>query len=176
MNTLLISLRTLIWLSLLLGGIYPLVVTGVSYLFMYDNAHGSLVIHDGKIRGSRLIGQKFSSDIYFWSRPSANEYNPLQSGGSNLSPASLSLKKLIEQRASGIGVDHYPKELLFASGSGLDPHISLETAYFQIDRIMKRRNIDSKEALKKMIDEIAGMNYVNVLELNMALDEKFEVK
>jgi K+-transporting ATPase ATPase C chain len=175
MNAFLISLRTIIWLSFLLGGVYPLVVTGISYLLMYDNAHGSLVIHDGKIRGSYLIGQKFSSDTYFWSRPSAHEYNPLHSGGSNLSPASLSLKKLIEQRASDIGVDHYPKELLFASGSGLDPHISLETAYFQMDRIMKSRNIE-KPALKKLIDDTATLNYVNVLELNMALDEQFAVK
>jgi K+-transporting ATPase ATPase C chain len=173
MKQLVTSFKFFLFLTLILGFAYPLTVTAIAYLFFHHQAHGSLIIADGKIRGSSLIGQKFQSDIYFWSRPSAGDYDPLRSGGSNLSPASLKLKTLVDQRASVFGGD-VPSDLLFASGSGLDPHITLDAAHFQVDRIAKSRGV-SVEALKQIIIDKTIMNqYVNVLELNLTLDEQFK--
>lgn len=170
-----ISIKLFLWLTLIVGIIYPLIVTGIGFLFMNHQAHGSMITRDGKIVGSSLIGQKFTHEAYFWPRPSANDYNALQSGGSNLSPSSLTLKEAIEKRRTAIGAGNIPNELLFASGSGLDPHISVETAYFQIDRILKARGVDlnnGRLALKQLINDM-GIFYVNVLELNIALDDKY---
>jgi K+-transporting ATPase ATPase C chain len=175
MRQLWISIKIFVLLTLILGVVYPLIVTCITYVFFHEQSQGSIIVSDGNIRGSKLIGQKFKSDIYFWSRPSASEYNPLQSGGSNLSPASLKLKSLVDQRATQLGTDA-PSDLLFASGSGLDPHISLNAAFFQADRIAKSRGVGT-ENITMLIKEYAIMKqYVNVLELNMALDEKFKVK
>lgn len=179
------TLRIFIWMTILTGGIYPLLITGFAQLSMKRQADGDFVIHKDKIIGAFLIGQKFEDPKYFWGRPSSIDYNPLPSGGSNLGPISIALKKAIDARKekilqSKIPSKNIPSELLFASGSGLDPHISLNTAYFQIDRIAQFRNMDNKK-IKTLIDELAvmpslgflGNPYVNVLTLNQALDERY---
>lgn len=181
------AFRLLLWMTLLTGIIYPLLITFIAQLTMPYQANGSLVYQDGKVIGSMLIGQKFTSSKYFWSRPSAVDYNPLPSAGSNLGPTSSELKRLVKERKEGLLKSHdkphgtkVPSDLLFSSGSGLDPHISLGSAYFQIDRVAKARNYNEKEkeALKNLIDVTIDMEFkflgpptVNVLELNLALDK-----
>ncbi|MBA3958599.1 MAG: potassium-transporting ATPase subunit KdpC [Parachlamydiaceae bacterium] len=177
MLTLWQSLRMFLWMTLLTGIIYPLIVTLIAQVTMPQNANGSLVIQNDKIIGSSLIAQNFESNRYFWPRPSAVNHNPLPSGGSNLSPTSLKLKQQVEsrkERLNGSSPIPIPSELLFASGSGLDPHISMETAYFQIERILKERANYTVETLKTLIDDniegYFGIYYVNVLHLNLLLD------
>jgi K+-transporting ATPase ATPase C chain len=154
-----------------------------------------MIIKDGKIIGSELIGQKFDSTIYFWSRPSAIGYNPVPSGASNYGPTSDTLKKLVTARRnlfakinSVIDPLSVPKEMVFASASGLDPHISPEAALLQVDRIAKARQFDNnkKELLikhiKNMTQEpqflILGESRINVLNLNLdlnSLDENYNI-
>lgn len=175
-----------LWLMLLTGIIYPLIITGIAQLAMRQSANGDFLEVNGKIVGSSLIAQKFQNEKYFWPRPSAIDYNPLPSGGSNLGPTSAALKKAVEERkaallkaSGGTDVSKIPSELLYASGSGLDPHISPSTAYFQIDRIMKARGITSREPLEKLIQKhtkerflgFIGEPCTNVLQLNLALDQ-----
>jgi K+-transporting ATPase ATPase C chain len=178
----------LLWMMVLTGIIYPLLVTLVAQLAMPVQANGSIIHLQGKAVGSRAIGQKFVSEKYFWGRPSAHDYNPLNSGGSNLGPISLKLKKLVSERRSHLvkvnNIDDsgfIPSDLLFASGSGLDPHITVEAAFFQKSRIVKARGGDEAyhELLNDMIISMVkkrkfgfiGVPYLNVLELNLALDE-----
>jgi K+-transporting ATPase ATPase C chain len=185
MNAWVVGLRLFLWMSVLLGGVYPLVVTGVA-MTMQDKAAGSLVVKEGKVVGSALLAQKFSSEKYFWPRPSFGEYNPLASGGSNLGPTSAALKKMIMNRAEEIehadaveDISLVPAEMLFASGSGLDPHLSPEAAYFQVARVAKARGLKI-ENVREMVDAhtktrflgVIGEPVVNVLLLNIALDEK----
>lgn len=181
------ALRLLIWMTVLTGVIYPLTITGIAKLFLSKQAMGSFVYRDGKAVGSALIGQKFSSPKYFWGRPSAVDYNTLPSGGSNLGPTSAELKRLVNERKAKLMKVHdvkdgvnIPSDLLFASGSGIDPHISPEAAYFQLDRIAKERGFKDKDkqALKDLIDEsvdrkfkFLGPSTVNVLQLNLSLDK-----
>lgn len=177
--------RLFLWLTVLTGVLYPLLITFIAYFTMHPQSTGSIIIHKDKAIGSKLIAQKFSSDKYFWPRPSAVDYNPLPSGGSNLGPISLDLKKAVDMRTAVIkkahpdaSIEKIPAELLFASGSGLDPHISPETAFFQIDRIAKASKMD-EEALKQLVNKMTdrrqlgflGTKCVNVLMLNIALDE-----
>jgi K+-transporting ATPase ATPase C chain len=183
MKELIAALRMFLWMTILTGIAYPLIVTGIAQLTMKHKADGSMVDVDGKIVGSALIGQKFTSDRYFWGRPSSVDYNPLPSGGSNLGPTSEALKKAVEERRAAVvkaqeGVDPaaVPSELLYASGSGLDPHISPATAKYQIPRIMKARNLKDEKDIIRLIDElteksIVGHTSVNVLLLNVALDQ-----
>lgn len=170
------ALRLFIFLTLLTGVLYPLVITGIAQTFLKTKASGSFIASNGAVIGSELIAQKFISDQYFWSRPSAIDYNPLPSGGSNLGPTSSKLKKLvIERKAKMPGA---PSDLLFASGSGLDPHITLQAAYFQMERVAKARGIEH-ERLKQLIDDqlikksfgFLGEERLNVLLLNKALTE-----
>jgi len=186
-NNIIISLRALVIFTILTGIIYPAFVTLVAQLFFSDKANGSLITRDGAVNGSELIGQKFKSDRYFQSRPSAIEYNPYPSGASNLGPTSETLRKLvIERRKSFIEKNHLPlttavpAEMLFASGSGIDPHISPEAALMQVDRIAQARGFDEqKKVLLKTLVQIhieapqfgiLGEPRVNVLHLNLALD------
>ncbi len=175
-----------LWLSLLTGVIYPVLITIAVQFSMKERADGSLIRSRNKIIGAKLIGQKFSTDKYFWGRPSAVDYNPLPSGGSNLGPTSKELEKLVAHRKSAFTstTTPIPSDLLFASGSGLDPHISSTAAHFQVDRIIKARGLKEPEqinTLTKMILEnttpsylrIFGKPCVNVLMLNIALDEVF---
>jgi potassium-transporting ATPase KdpC subunit len=173
------SLKMFIWLSLLVGVIYPFLVTAIALLAMPAKATGSFIINNGQIVGSTLIAQKFENEGYFWPRPSAIDYNPLPSGGSNLGPTSLKLKQQVEKRREKYHAQEIPSELLFASGSGLDPHLSPEAAYFQVERIAHVRQIKS-ERVKELIDSFIhkrhlgflGKKCVNVLKLNLALDQE----
>jgi K+-transporting ATPase ATPase C chain len=183
-----IALKFLLLMTILTGILYPLLMTGLAQITFHSNANGSMIIKDGKIIGSELIGQKFDSTIYFWSRPSAIGYNPVPSGASNYGPTSDTLKKLVTARrelfakmnsvADPLSV---PKEMVFASGSGLDPHISPEAALLQVERIANARHFDNskKELLIKHLNDLTetpqflllGENRINVLILNLDLDK-----
>jgi K+-transporting ATPase, C subunit len=183
-----IALKFLLVMTVLTGIIYPLVMTGLAQLSFPSKANGSLIKKDGKIIGSKLIGQKFDSTIYFWSRPSAIDYNPIPSGASNLGPTSDKLKKQVVERRilfatmnTIVDTTAIPKEMLFASASGLDPHISQKAALLQVDRIAKARNFNAiqKQNLVQSVINITetpqflvlGEERVNVLILNLELDK-----
>jgi K+-transporting ATPase ATPase C chain len=182
-----------LWCTFITGIAYPLLITLLAQFMMNHHANGSFIYHQDKVIGSELIAQSFTSDRYFWPRPSAVDFNPMPSGGSNLGPISAKLKKIIMDRKEHIAVSHQkapssiPSELLFASGSGLDPHISPSTAYFQIDRVAKARGIETNEekrTLKNLIRKhtqerkmgFIGKPCVNVLLLNKSLDELYHSK
>ncbi len=182
-----IAMKLLLAMTVLTGVIYPFFMTGVAQLIFPAKANGSLITKDNRIVGSVLIGQKFDSSIYFWSRPSAIEYNPIPSGASNLGPISNKLKKLVAERRKLFAVKNsvtdssgIPKEMIFASASGLDPDISPEAALLQVDRIVKARHLDNnmKQKLLQRINDltqlpqflILGEPRINVLLLNIELD------
>ncbi len=173
-------------LTLLTGVIYPLTVTGIAQVVFPKKSDGSLIKEEGIVVGSSLIGQNMNNDPrYFWSRPSAVGYNPLPSGGSNLSSTSATLEEAVGQRTADFrtanqlaeGTD-VPAEMVFASGSGLDPHISPEAARLQIDRVAEARNLPREQVADLVEDFVEspqlgflGQPRVNVLLLNLALDE-----
>jgi len=179
MKNIIISIKTFIGFSILLGLIYPLAITGIAQATMKDKANGSLIVKNGQVVGSSLIGQKFDRPTYFNSRPSAVDYNAAGSGASNLGPSSKKLIARVKETISKdkLGDKNIPADMVLTSASGLDPHISLENAQLQIPRIEKIRNI-SESQLKKLIEEntdhdfigIWGQEGVNVLKLNLALD------
>ncbi len=180
------ALISLVILTLLTGVIYPLFIYGIGKVFFSNQANGSLIEKDGQIIGSSLIGQQFSQAKYFWSRPSAtsgNSYNGLASGGSNLGPLNPQLVNNVQARTTALesnNPDHkpIPVDLVTASGSGLDPEISLAGAEFQIPRIAQARNV-KPEQIQQLINQAAeyplfgliGEARVNVLTLNLALDQ-----
>jgi potassium-transporting ATPase KdpC subunit len=185
-----IALKFLLIMTLLTGIMYPLLMTGLAQLSFPFKANGSLILKDGKIIGSELIGQKFDSSIYFWDRPSAIDYNPIPSGASNLGPTSDKLKKQVTERRrlfatnnSILDTSVIPKEMIFASASGLDPHISQKAALLQVDRIVKARNFNTSQKQKlvqlvKNLTEspqylILGEERVNVLILNIELNKLY---
>jgi K+-transporting ATPase ATPase C chain len=174
------SLRALIFLTVLTGVAYPLVVTGIAQVAFKEQANGSLIVGEGKLIGSKLIGQPFSDPKYFWSRPSATSpmpYNGASSSGSNLGPTNPALRDAVSERISKFEKRPVPADLATASGSGLDPHISPAAAEFQIERIAKARNIQA-EKLRELVKQhtegrqwgVLGEPRVNVLPLNLALD------
>jgi K+-transporting ATPase ATPase C chain len=183
-----LNIRIFLVLTVLTGVIYPLIVTGIAQLALHQKANGDILSAHGRTVGSSLIAQKFEGNKYFWPRPSSSDYNPLASGGSNLGPTSKELKELVNTRKEALLKTHniidlkeIPSELLYASGSSLDPHISPEAAIFQIGRIIKERNFDSKkgqEDLMLMIHLLTegpflgfiGTPTINVLKLNIVLD------
>ncbi len=182
------ALKLFIFLTLLTGVIYPLVITLFADVAFPEKSQGSIIKKDGILIGSELIGQKFVTDKYFWGRPSAIDYNPMPSGGSNLGPTSKALLDSVNSRIDSIKNHQYvkpgeqiPKDLLFASASGVDPDIRPEDALFQVDRIAKARNFNSEqkkkltELVKKSVISpdlwIFGEDRVNVLNLNLALDK-----
>jgi potassium-transporting ATPase KdpC subunit len=164
--------------TVLLGLIYPLVITAAAQLLFKDKANGQLIYKDGKLIGSRIIGQPFSSDAYFHSRPSAAGaagYDAGASGGSNLGPTN---KKLID-RVAASGPGGLPIDLVTTSASGLDPHISIAAAEVQIPRIAATRKLATKRIAELIRQSslprdlgVLGEPRVNVLELNLALDQK----
>lgn len=182
------NLLTAIWLTLattvLLGVVYPLVVTGLAQLLFPRQANGELIQSGGKILGSRLIGQPFTLPGYFHSRPSAAGpagYDPTQSGGSTYGPTNQSLLARVSSDVQRLHAENpnapIPIDLATASGSGLDPHISLAAAEFQIPRVASERGMteDEVRALAKKHTEgrqlgFLGEPRVNVLELNLELD------
>lgn len=188
---LLISIKIFAVFTILLGLIYPLLITAVAQLTFPAKANGSLIVQENKVIGSELIGQKFDSVVYFSSRPSATDYNPMPSGGSNLGPTSAKLKQQVTDRKAQFlefnqlsESENVPSEMLLASASGLDPHISPKAAMLQIDRIAKARQFNESQKqrviqLVKNLTEgpqffILGENRVNVLLLNLELDKMGE--
>lgn len=183
-NLIVATLMTVVT-TVILGVIYPLVVTGLAQVIFPDQANGQLIERDGKVVGSRLIGQGFSSPGYFRSRPSATAtpYDAANSGGSQYGPTN---KKLIEAVAANVdaakkenpGVP-VPVDLVTTSASGFDPHISPAAADFQVPRVARERGM-SETALRQLVQAhtegrqfgFLGEARVNVLELNLALDRK----
>jgi K+-transporting ATPase ATPase C chain len=179
-------------LTLIIGIFYPMLVTGLAQLFFPFQANGSLIKHNDKVLGSELIGQNFTGMQYFWSRPSATALNPYNafdnasltsSSGSNLGPLSLLLFNTVQTRTNDLKRTHpgnaskIPIDLITASGSGLDPHISLSAVYYQIPRVVKSRGL-SELKVTQIVDKLIenrqfgflGEPRVNVLLLNLALD------
>jgi K+-transporting ATPase ATPase C chain len=187
-NSILSSLRALFVLTIMTGVLYPLLLTFVAWVFFPHRANGSLIVSNGRIVGSVLIGQRFESPRYFQPRPSAIRYNPVPSGASNLGPTSRALCDSVQARRTTLVTMNglppnakVPTDMLFASGSGVDPHISPESALMQVQRVARARGLDSVqavslEALIKRVTEprqfgLLGEPRVNVLELNLALDK-----
>jgi K+-transporting ATPase ATPase C chain len=172
-------------LSLLAGIAYPLAVTGVAQVALPRQANGSLIRHGDKVAGSALLGQQFDGERYFWGRPSATDppCNGGSSSGSNLGPTNPDFLKGVGERVEAVRKAHpdqkgpVPGDLVTASGSGLDPHISPAAAEYQVARVAKARGL-SAEAVRKLVVEhtegrtfgILGEPRVNVLKLNLALD------
>ncbi|MCD4500529.1 potassium-transporting ATPase subunit KdpC [Chromobacterium vaccinii] len=174
-------------LSLITGLAYPLVTTGIAQAAFPAQANGSLIEKDGKVVGSRLIGQNFAGEQYFWGRPSATSpmpYNAGSSGGANLGPTNPAQLAAVKGNVEAIRKAHptqtgpVPVDLVTASASGLDPEISLASAYYQVDRVAAARKLPA-DAVRKLVDGrvigetfgLLGEPRVNVLELNLALDE-----
>ena len=181
--------------TVLTGLVYPLVMTGlVNILFPYQ-AHGSLIEKEGKVIGSEVMGQNFTSDRYFHGRPSATlgpdpadpsksvsmPYNAANSGGSNLGPTNKALIDRVKADTDKLKTENpsaqVPTDLVTTSGSGLDPHITPQAAYFQVPRIAKARNLPENDVRQLVAEHIQGRTLgifgeprVNVLELNLALD------
>ena len=180
------ALTLLLVLTVLTGVIYPLVVTGVAQVAFPAQANGSLIRREGKPIGSRLIGQPFSAPQYFWSRPSATSpqpYNGLASGGSNLGPTNPALIAAVKARIAALRAadpgNHapIPVDLVTASGSGLDPDISLAAAYYQAGRVARARGVSVRRVRALIAVHarggelgVLGDPRINVLELNLALD------
>ena len=180
------AIAVLITLMILTGIIYPALVTGMAQLLFPQQANGSLMMRDGKVIGSHLIGQHFEDIQYFWGRPSATSgtaYNASASGGSNYSVLNPELQKRIEsslavlQNADPQINQPVPVDLVTSSGSGLDPHISVASAQYQAARVARARGLDI-EQVNSLITEhtrerlfgVLGEKTVNVLELNISLD------
>lgn len=187
MKPILITLKVFLLLTVLTGILYPLLITGFAQLVFPSKANGSLIVRDNKVIGSVLVGQQFDSTIYFASRPSAISYHPLPSGGSNYGLTNSKLKQLVMERKQQFlefnqldSVTEVPAEMLFASASGLDPHISRQSALLQVNRIAGSRNFNmaQKQQLIACITRLTekpqllvlGEERVNVLLLNLELD------
>jgi len=188
MKTLIISIKIFLFFTLLTGVVYPLFVTGIAQVVFPTKANGSLIVKNNQVIGSELIGQQFDSTIYFSSRPSAVSYNPLPSGGSNYGLTNDKLKNLVADRRLAFNtlnqldsLKEIPSEMLFASASGLDPHISPEAASLQVDRIARTRNFNAeqKQKLRSCVNALTespqfllfGDSRVNVLLLNLEADK-----
>ncbi|MEO6848769.1 MAG: potassium-transporting ATPase subunit KdpC [Chthoniobacterales bacterium] len=185
MNTILksitVSIRALLVFTVLCGLIYPFCIHAIAQTFFKNQADGSLILQDGGVIGSHLIVQPFAKVSYFWPRPSAADYATMPSGASNQGFTSKKLKETVLTRAQSFGVSEpqkIPSDLLFASGSGLDPDISLEGAYFQVSRVAKARSL-GEAVLRNIVEQcvenpqwnIFGERRVNVLLLNQTLDK-----
>ena len=178
------SLLVLLASTVVLGGVYPLLVTGIGALFFPAKASGSLVRSAGAVKGSELIGQDFTGPRYFHPRPSAVGYDASSSGASNQGWTSRDLKDAYDKRKAdwekANGTTEIPMEMMYASGSGLDPDISPEAAELQVPRVAAARGLDASReaalmALVKSMEKglqlgFLGEPRVNVLELNMAVD------
>jgi len=171
--------------TLLTGLVYPLLMTGIIQIALPEQASGSMIVVNGKIVGSELIGQNFTSPGYFHGRPSAVNYAGNGSGASNFGPTNKNLMEQVSQRISEVRTENnlssnatVPSELVLASASGLDPHISMEGAMLQVPRVANARGIPESE-VKVLVYQhiepaqfgIMGQERVNVLNLNLALDE-----
>jgi K+-transporting ATPase ATPase C chain len=172
--------------TVITGLVYPGLVTAIGSIFFSQQATGSLVQRDGKAVGSSLIGQPFTSAKYFWSRPSATgpqPYNGAASSGSNLGPTNPALESAVKDRIAALraadpaNTRPVPVDLVTASGSGLDPHISPAAADYQVARVARERGLEEQQVRKLVIEATEGRTFgvlgeprVNVLQLNLALD------
>jgi len=180
------SLRMLVTLTVVTGIAYPLVITGIAQVAFPHAANGSLIVVNGKTLGSELIGQPFDDPKYFWSRPSATSpqpYNGASSSGSNQGPRNPALADAVKDRIKALrdadpgNTSAVPVDLVTASGSGLDPHISVAAADYQVARVAKARGM-APERVRDLVSQttegrtlgILGEPRVNVLALNLALD------
>ncbi|MEQ1584639.1 MAG: potassium-transporting ATPase subunit KdpC [Cyclobacteriaceae bacterium] len=184
-NYLLISIRLTIATAFLFGVLYPLFITGIAKIVAPNGGKGKEVIVNNQRVGFELIGQKFEDPKYFNSRPSAVDYNAASTGGSNKGPTNPEYLALVEERITtflkenpSIKKEDIPVDLITASGGGLDPHISRQAAYVQVNRIAKVRNLDEAQ-IKSLVDSsvenplwgLFGTSTVHVLKLNLALDK-----
>jgi len=181
------SLLLLLTLTVITGALYPLAVTGMAQVIFPDKANGSLIFKNGHPVGSTLIGQPFDDPKYFWGRPSATgpfPYNAAASSGSNLGPTNDALLKAVQDRIAALKAADpensapVPVDLVTASGSGLDPHISPAAAEYQMHRVAKVRGLEVAKLRALVTAHTQGRQFglfgeprVNVLELNLALDE-----
>jgi len=180
------ALVSLVVLTGVTGVVYPVVVTAIAQLVFPYQANGSLIVKDGKVVGSTLIGQSFDDPKYFWGRPSATSpfgYNAAASSGSNLSPTNPALVKSVQERVDALraadpgNTAPVPVDLVTTSASGLDPHISPAAALYQVSRVAKARKLQP-DAVRTLVERhtegrqlgFLGEPRVNVLALNLALD------
>jgi len=188
MKTLIISLKLLVFMTLLTGIVYPVFIYLVAKTIFPQKSEGSFVKVNEKIIGSELVGQKFTSKKYFQSRPSAVDFQPMPSGGSNLAPTSQTLKNTVDSLRRAYIVFNelsentdVPPDAVFSSASGIDPHISPVNALLQSDRVSKERNfnLNKKKELLELIKRLTenpqygflGEERINVLYLNLELDK-----
>lgn len=179
MKSLLVTFKLWLLLSLVTGVLYPLLIFVIAQVVFPFQSNGSFIKKESKMVGSDLISQKFSSARYFGSRPSAIDYNPLDSGGSNLGPTSSKLKEAVQNR----GADNKPKSLLFTSASGLDPHVTVRAIQYEKHRVAQARRLTNAQesVLEYLINKhtevkflrIFGQERVNVLKLNLDMDREF---
>ena len=182
------AIVVLVLLTVVTALVYPAVVTAIAQVIFPRQANGSLVVRDGKVVGSSLIGQQFDDPKFFWGRPSATspfQYNAGASSGSNLAPTNPALTKAVQERVDALRAADpdnkapVPVDLVTTSGSGLDPHISPAAALYQVGRVAKARKMD-EAAVRRLVEQNAegrqlgflGEPRVNVLALNLALDGK----
>jgi K+-transporting ATPase ATPase C chain len=175
-------------LTVVTGVLYPLLITAIARIAFAHRANGSIVLQNGKPVGSSLIGQEFSDPKYFWGRLSATSptgYNPLPSSGSNLGPLNPALREQVEKRVKMLqGADPenkslIPVDLVTASASGLDPHISVAGALYQVPRVARVRGVSQDQVIRLVKENttgrfagVFGEPVVNVLQLNVALDQR----
>jgi K+-transporting ATPase ATPase C chain len=177
------ALTIFLFLTVMTGVVYPLAVTGIAQVFFPHQANGSLIDVEGKLYGSVLIGQQFDDPKYFWGRPSAAGYNAAASSGSNYGPLNSSLEEAVQARIDALKAADptntlsIPVDLVTASGSGLDPHISVAAALYQVHRVAAARGW-SESDVASLVEKytegrqfgILGEPRVNILLLNIALD------
>ena len=183
------SVALLLILTAITGLIYPILVTGIAQVVFRAQANGSLIMRDGQTIGSELIGQPFTEPWYFWSRPSATpryQYNASASLGSNMGPLNQVLLNAVRLRVrdlkaiDSLNTRPIPVDLVTASGSGLDPHISITAALYQVPRVARARGLSEERVRALACQHMEGRQFgilgeprVNVLLLNLALDSKF---
>lgn len=179
-KNLLISLKLTLIMLLLCAVLYPLLIAGIGKATP-GGGKGETVSVNGKVVGYEKVGQKFTDDKYFWGRPSAVDYNAAGSAGSNKGPSNPDYLQIVQDRIDtflvhnpGIKKEEIPADLVTASGSGLDPHISPVSAFVQVKRIARVRNL-SEDKVKALVEQhiektFLGPSVVNVLKLNVALD------